>query len=143
MVNPQLTTIDQMPSLPPLQPNSPFKSNYSGCQKLVYSHQKNSRALSNPYRLSLVDYLYTYRNNLEYIPDRLDVPFVKMCLLQYLARYIPKWKNYDPNNYSTSYSAAKGKSSISKESRENNRECARIYDGFRGVWCKWKKAYAK
>ena len=25
--------------------------------------------------------------------------------------------------------------------RDNNRECARIFDGLRGVWNKWKKQY--
>ena len=62
---------------------------------------------------------------MEFIPDRLDVCFVKACMLPYLARYIPKWAEFDPNKYNIS--------------RENNRECARIYDGFRAVWNKWKR----
>ena len=62
---------------------------------------------------------------MEFIPERLDVAFVKTCMLPYLARYIPKWANYDPNSYSTN--------------RDNNRDCVKIYDGFRAVWNKWKK----
>jgi hypothetical protein len=68
----------------------------------------------------MIDYFYTYRNNMEYIPERLDVSFVKAAMLPYLARYIPKWEGYDSNNYSIN--------------RETHPECARIYDGYRGVW---------
>ena len=75
----------------------------------------------------MIDYFYTYRNNMEYIPERLDVSFVKAAMLPYLARYIPKWQGYDCNNYSIN--------------RETHPECARIYDGYRGVWNKWKKTW--
>ena len=65
---------------------------------------------------------------MEYIPERMDVPFVKICLLKYLARYVQKWQGYNENQFSTS-----------KANKEQHRECVRVYDGFRGVWNKWKK----
>jgi hypothetical protein len=127
VINPGLSTIDLMPGLPFLKPSTPFKqSEQSEHYKSQYqSIQKTYRPLSNPYRLSLIDYFYTYRSNTQYIPQRLDVAFVKTALLCYLARYIPKWAAFDPEKYNIS--------------REYNRDCARVYDGFRAVWNKWKR----
>ena len=62
---------------------------------------------------------------MEYIPERMDVAFVKYCMIPYLARYVIKWRGYDENQFSIN--------------RENNKDCVRVYDGFRGVWNKWKK----
>ena len=45
--------------------------------------------------------------------------------MPYLARYVVKWRGYDENQFSIN--------------RENNKDCVRVYDGFRGVWNKWKK----
>ena len=117
-----------MPGVPPFEPQTPFKQGRY-FQKLVYRHQKSSHPLSNPFRLALIDYLYTYRDNMEYIPERMDVPFVRICLLKYLARYVTKWKGFDEKLFSTS-----------KINRDRNRDCIKVCDGFRGVWNKWKKS---
>ena len=85
----------------------------------MYRHQKSSHPLSNPFRLALIDYLYTYRNNIVYIPERMDVAFVKFCMMPYLARYVVKWRGDDENQFSIN--------------RENNKDCVRVYDGFRCV----------
>ena len=66
---------------------------------------------------------------MEYIPERMDVPFVRICLLKYLARYVSKWKGFDEKLFSTS-----------KINRDRNRDCIKVCDGFRGVWNKWKKS---
>lgn len=122
----QLTTIDLMPSKPPLAMSTPFKQG-NHFQKLVYKHQKSSHPLSNPYRLALIDYIFTYRNNIEYIPERMDVAFVRICMLKYLGRYVVKWRNFSEDLFSIN--------------RENNKDCVRVYGGFRSVWGKWKKQY--
>ena len=49
---------------------------------------------------------------MEYIPERMDVPFVRICLLKYLARYVSKWKGFDEKLFSTS-----------KINRDRNRDC--------------------
>ena len=91
----------------------------------MYKHQKSSHPLSNPYRLALIDYLYTYKDNIQYIPERMDVAFVKTCLLPYLARYVMKWRGFDEASFSVN--------------RQMNKDCVRVYGGFRSVWDKWKK----
>ena len=89
-----------MPGLPPLKPQTPFSLGPGQSRKLIYNHQKKCHPLSNPYRLALIDYFYTYRDNIEYIPERFDVAYVKTCLLKYVARYIPKWEGYDTQKFS-------------------------------------------
>ena len=90
-----------MPGLPPLNPSTPFNvavESEINCR----ATQKKCHPLSNPYRLALIDYFYTYRSNIEYIPERFDVAYVKSCLLPFVARYIPKWDGYDIQKYSIS-----------------------------------------
>ena len=83
---------------------------------------------------------------MEYIPERLDVAFVKNALLPYIARYIPKWEGYDPSKYSISVKSMtqikmEALNGDAKVGRDNNKECARIFDGLRSVWNKWKKYF--
>ena len=57
----------------------------------------------------------------------MDVAFVKVCMLKYLGRYVVKWRNFSEDLFSIN--------------RENNKDCVRVYGGFRSVWGKWKKQY--
>ena len=99
IIQPLQSSVDLMPGIPPLNPSTPFNvavESEINCR----ATQKKCHPLSNPYRLALIDYFYTYRDNIEYIPERFDVAYVKTCLLKYVARYIPKWEGYDVNKYS-------------------------------------------
>ena len=89
----------------------------------------------NPYRLSLLDFLSENVNtNPESIPVRMDLIFIKQ-LLPYLSKYISKWKDFNPDEFRTSYS----RFSIDVVALE----CTIVSNRFRRVWRYWRDIHRR
>ena len=83
----------------------------------------------------MLDFLTeTVVTNPDVIPVRMDLIFIKQ-LLPFLAKYIPKWKGFIPDEFRTSYS----RFTIDVVALE----CTIVSNRFRRVWRYWRDIHRR